>query len=116
MILSSYSSYISPSQKYLLRFRNMKFKNFSNKITLFSEIVKIILGLFQEIRNRYDLTDITAQFAGNFCRSSSHKLIGQLRDFIHGQGRIVDSDVVDQASEESSCFEIPAGTDVQTAI
>jgi hypothetical protein len=58
----------------------MKLKKLFVKITLFSEIVKIILGLFWEIRSRYDLTasplqgmsrliDTAAQFVNDFCWS-----------------------------------------------
>ena len=40
----------------------------------------------------------------------------QRLDFIRSQGQVVDSDIIDQAGEESSGFEIITGTDVQSAI
>lgn len=62
----------------------MKFKNLSNKITLFSKIVKIILGSFWKILSVSRLT------AGNHSiRSASYvrkTLLHQRLNFIRGEG------------------------------
>lgn len=94
---------------------------------MFSVIVKIILGLFWEIRSRYHLTtstlkdmsrltDIAAQIAGNFCRNCSYELMCQFLDFLCAQGQVVYANVIYQTGEEIPRFEILAGTDAQAAI
>jgi hypothetical protein len=87
----------------------MKSEKLFDKITLFSDIVKIILAPFWQTRNASRRT------AGSHSlRSAGYvrkTLMRQRLDFIRSQGFVVDTNVVDQAGEEIPCFEIIAGTD-----
>ena len=105
----------------------MKFKYLSNKITLFSENVKNILGSFWKIISRYDLTastlkdmsrltDITAQLVEDFCWNCFYELMRQFLDIFCAQRQVVYANVIYQTGEKTARIKHLASTDIQAAI
>jgi len=92
----------------------MKFKKLFDKITLFSEIVKIIFEPFWQIPNISHLASGDQNIRS--VDDAGKMLMHQRLDFIRTQGNVVDSDIINQAGEQTVHIKILAGADVHTAI